>query len=340
MATTGIAVVGAGPWGLTLTGAFARIGQVQVRWICELDPERRARAGAAHPGTKVTSDAGEALRDPDVAAVVVAVEPARHHSVAMRALAADKHVFVEKPLTLSASDADEIGRSATARGLVLATGHLLLHHPAIREARQLVTMGRLGEPLTFVANRATPGPPRKPGSAWWALAPHDVSLALHLLDEVPAAVSADVAAWNREQEDDATTAVLWFSGGRTARIHVARFSPRKRRDMTIAGPRAALTFDELAPADCSLQLSTRPGKTVVVPVDQSDALGAQCRDFIARITRADTTEGNCAHAIDVVRVLEAGHRSMRRQGAAEPVVPVAVRADAAFSDTSSSFEAA
>jgi predicted dehydrogenase len=333
MPPVGIAVVGAGPWGQTLAGAFASLADVRVRWICELDPERRARAAAAHPGARPCGDAEEALLDPEVAAVVVAVDPARHHAVAMRALAADKHLFVEKPLALSARDAEEVRAVAAARGLVLAVGHLLLHHPAVQRARQMVTRGVLGEPLSFAAHRATPGPPRKLGSAWWALAPHDVSLALHLFGDRPRTVSAKGGAWGRAEEDNEATAELRFAGGRTARIHVARFAARKRRDMTIAGSHASLTFDELAATHEALRLWRPQQGTVVMPGDRHDTLGAQCLDFVARVARGDANDGDGAHAVDVVRVLEAGERSMRQQGAPQPVTaagsgPVAIPAPA------------
>src|SRR4051794_32221066 len=254
MRSVGIAVIGAGPWGVTLTGAFAKLPDAEVRWICELDEERRLRAGAMYPGVHLTSDADEALRDPAVKAVVVAGDPARHHPGGMRALAANKHLFVEKPLALTVRDAEEMDATARARDLVLAVGHLLLYHPAIARAQQIVDKGRLGDPLELTTYRTTPGAPRRLGSAWWALAPHDVSLALRLFGELPAVVTAKGDASGRAMEDNAATAALSFSSGRTARVHVARHAAGKRRDMTIRGPHADLTFDELAPPDQALRL--------------------------------------------------------------------------------------
>jgi predicted dehydrogenase len=310
----GIAVVGAGPWGLTLANAFARLPQVQLRWICDLEDERRGRARAAHPDAGVTPELGDVLRDPGVAAVVVAVDPARHAAVSRRALDAGKHLFVEKPLALSAADAKEIHRAALARGRVLSVGHVLLHNRAVRRAREIVAAGALGEPLAFASRRATIGAPRRPGSAWWALAPHDVSLALSLFGSFPTSVTATGRAWGELQEDNAATASLHFPGGRTASIHVTRFASHRRRDVTIAGPAATLTFDELAPTDELLRLLTREGGTSVLPVERADALRAQCLDFVTRVARGDASGSAGAHAVDVVRVLEACERSMRQGG--------------------------
>jgi predicted dehydrogenase len=337
MRPTGIAVIGAGPWGLTLMGAFASMPGVSLRWICELDDERRARAGAVHPGARLTNDVDAALRDRDVAAVVVAVDPARHHAVGMRALEAGKHLFVEKPLALSTRDAEEMCRVAAGRGLVLSVGHLLLHHPAIQRARQIVAAGVLGEPLRFSSRRLTPGAPRKPGSAWWALAPHDVSLALYLFNALPTVATTTGEARGAAQEDNAATAIFQFASGRTAAIHVERFAVSKRRETTITGTSGTLTFDELAAADQTLRLWTLQHGEVVVPVERRDALRAQCLDFVACVGRGDAGGGSGAHAVDVVRALEAGERSMRRQGTA---APAASASGAAIADATSSFEAA
>jgi len=319
MPAIGIAVIGAGPWGQTLTGAFAGLSEARVRWICELDDERRARAGAAHPDARLTGDADEALRDPAVTAVVVAVEPARHHDVAMRVLAAGKHVFVEKPLAQSVREASAVHQAAAGRGLVLGVGHVLSHHDATRRARQIVADGVLGETFTFESSRTTPGAPRRTGSAWWALAPHDISFALQLFARRPATVSATGTKWGQSGEDNAASAVLHFVDGRTARIEVARFAPRKRRATTVAGPAATLTFDELAAPEQTLRLWTPQHGTSPLPCDAVDALAAQCRDFLACVARGDASRGNGAHAVDVVAVLEAGERSMRRGGTPQPV---------------------
>jgi predicted dehydrogenase len=319
MSPVGIALVGAGPWGLTLARAFASLEQVRLRWICELDSERRDRAAAAYPRARITDTVDEVVGDTDAVAVVVAVEAARHHAVGMKALLARKHVFVEKPLALRASDAEELCATAEARGLVLIVGHLLLHHPAITRARQMLEDGVLGEPLYFQSRRMTPGAPRTPGSAWWALAPHDISLAIHLFGALPTTVTAAGGAWDQAGDDNVANGVLAFEDGRTAHIHVGRFSDGKRRETLIAGTRATLRFDELRP-ERALRLSTPGGNPAVVSYEYRDALLAQCGHFAASVARRDRHSGNGAHATDVARVLEAGERSMRNGGAAQRLV--------------------
>src|SRR6185437_9901193 len=109
----------------------------------------------------------EALADPDVAAAFVAVDSPRHHAVGMRVLEADRHLLVEKPLAMTVADAAELSGVAAERRRVLSVGHLLLHHPAVQRARQMITAGELGETLWLEAARLQPGPGRTAGSVWW-----------------------------------------------------------------------------------------------------------------------------------------------------------------------------
>jgi len=319
MYPVGVALIGAGPWGLTLGRAMARLPDVDLRWICELDPERRAGAAGIASGARLTGSLEEVLADPAVAAAFVAVDSARHHPVGLRVLQADRHLMVEKPLALTVADASELSALADARRRVLAVGHLLLHHPAVRQARKLIADGVLGETLWLETARLAPGPARTAGSVWWSLAPHDVSLALHLFDGVPTSVTAAGGGGRQPSEEVVVWATLHFDDGRLAHLHVASLAPEKKRGFSIVGSARALTFDELAPAD-ALRLHApgaagSAGQSEPVPVDVIDALGSQCRHFVSSVARCDTGAGNGAHALAVVRVLEAGARSMRAGGA-------------------------
>jgi len=168
---------------------------------------------------------------------------------------------------------------------------------------------------------------------------HDVSFALHLFAERPATVAASGTKWGQSGEDNAASAVLHFVDGRTARIEVARFAPRKRRATTVAGPAATLTFDELAAPEQTLRLWTPQNGTSLLPCGADDALSAQCRDFLACVARGDASGSHGTHAVDVVAVLEAGERSMRRGGAPQPVA-LATDAGSAARLEATSFEAA
>jgi predicted dehydrogenase len=248
----------------------------------------------------------------------VAVDSPRHHAVGLQVLRADRHLLVEKPMALTVADARELNTLADKRGRVLAVDHLLLHHPGIRRARQLLADGALGRPLWLEATRFATGAVRGGQSVWWSLAPHDVSLALYLFDAVPMAVTAVGGSTFPEQGGDDTVvwATLHFDDGRLAHVRVARQAAEKQRQFSIAGDRGALVFDELA-SDRALRVQVGTGgeRVEIVPVTGTDPLSAQCRQFVAGVSRDDPTAGNGAHALAVVRVLEAGSQSMRAGGA-------------------------
>ena len=312
----GVAVIGAGPWGATLARTFARVPGVRLRWICDLDEGRRAQALAAHPGVSITSAVDEVLADGAVSAAVVAVDAPRHHSVGLRVLGADRHLLIEKPLALSVSDAAALCEAAAARSRVLTVGHLLLHHPAVRRAKLMLDAGAVGTPLYFNAVRTVSGHARRGGSAWWTLAPHDVSLAVHLFGATPIAVSAASSLDPSGEFDIATFATLHFGDGRLAHVHVARLAAENERRFSLVGTDGALSFDELAPTP-SLRLRERVprDRLAEIPVEAGDALFSQCVHFAACAAANDANGGNAAHGLSVVRVVAAGARSLAAGGA-------------------------
>jgi predicted dehydrogenase len=315
-ATVGVALIGAGPWGLTLGRAAARLPNVDLRWICELDDQRRATAAAVAPGARLTAALDEALDDPAVAAALVAVDAPRHHAVGRRVLQADRHLLLEKPMAMTVAHASELSALAESRRRVLSVGHLLLHHPAIRRARELVQGGAIGQVLWLESMRLAIGPARSAGGAWWTLAPHDVSLALHFFGAIPDHVTA-VSRADQSQEM-VTWATLHFADGALAHIHVARRAPERRRGFQVVGSRRALSFDELTGGgELRVHDPGRPAGTPadVVPIEAADPLTAQCLHFVTGVARGDVSAGNAAHALAVVRVLEAGARSMQQGGA-------------------------
>jgi len=316
----GVALVGAGPWGATLARTLSRISETRLRWICDIDLERRMRVAAAHPGTAVAGSLDEVLADPEVGAAIVAVDSPNHHSVGLRVLAANRHLLVEKPLALSVADATALHDAARARRRVLTVGHLLQHHPAVTRARDLVAAGALGDLLGFESVRAVNPAGRKPQSAWWTLAPHDVSLAIHFFDAVPVMVSAVAGRRDPGDHDYVVYATLRFTDGRLAHVHVARGAAAAERRFSVIGSRRSLVFDELASHHplrfTGVETAAAGAPTPeIVPIDIVEPLSVQCRHFISCVSREDPSGGNGGHALAVVRVLEAGARSMEAGGA-------------------------
>jgi predicted dehydrogenase len=178
-----IAVTGLGYWGPNLARNFDDLGVLSA--LCDLDPELRERYASRYPNARMHSSFEDLLADEDVSAIVIATPVPTHYALARSALAAGRHVLVEKPPAMHAAEIDELVALAAERDLVLMPGHLLLYHPGIRKLKQLIDDGELGDVLCVYGNRQNLGIVRTNENALWSLGVHDLSVVLYLLDEEP-----------------------------------------------------------------------------------------------------------------------------------------------------------
>jgi predicted dehydrogenase len=308
--------------------AFARAKGARLVGIAELDGERLARAGAQHGDVLLVNDVEQLLTHPDVQAVAVAVDSPRHHAVAKRALLAGRHVLVEKPMALALADAVDLTELAERHDLVLMVGHVLLHHPGLGRARELIAAGDLGHVRYLHATRVGFGTVRPSESAWWSIAPHDIAAALYLCDAIPTTVSATGAGYLQLRQHDVAFATLTFGDGRIAHVHVSWLAPEKRRQLTVVGSHKMLTFDD-SDAQAPLRVHDRAfvsaaaragfigraGEVIAPPLPAVEPLLAECEHFVERVRLGALAPGEAARALGVMRVLDAGERSMRAGGA-------------------------
>jgi len=239
-----IGVVGLNYWGPNLARNFADLGMLS--WLCDLDEQRLAAAGARHPAANTTSSYDELLAS-DVAAVAIATSVPTHYTLAKQALEAGKHVFVEKPPAMRAAEIDELVALADERDLVLMPGHLLLYHPAVRKVKELIDSGELGDVLCVYGNRVNLGIVRENENALWSLGVHDLSVILYLLDEDPELATAQGTASIHPGVEDVVFCVLRFPSGKIAHMHLSWLDPHKMRKMTVVGREKMVVFDDMEP---------------------------------------------------------------------------------------------
>lgn len=336
MPTVGTAVVGASGWGRNVVRAFFVAAGSSLRWVCDLNPALLSGLGERFPGVGTTRSLDQVLADPAVRAVAVAVDSPNHFAVARAVLESGRHVFVEKPLALTAADAGVLCALAERAGLTLMVGHLLLYHPAIERIGTLIDAGDLGEVLYACTERVNLGIVRDGEDAWWSLAAHDVAVAIHLFRATPVSVSATGGAYLRRGIADVAFATLRFADGRTAHVHVSWLNPHKRRALTVVGSKKMLTFDDTA-ADEKIKIydkgavprlghttfaegvAVRVGDVVSPFVSNREPLLAECEHFISCIASGGRPRSDGRQGQAVVRVLEAGEASIQANG-----VPIAV----------------
>jgi predicted dehydrogenase len=328
-----VAIMGTGAWGINHVRAFARLKGAEVVAVCDPSPEARGRAQAQAPRARAASDPAEILGDPDIDAVVIATPAVTHAKLAEQALAAGKHVLVEKPLALSGADARAVVAASEQAGKVLMVGHLMLYHPAVDRLRKMVAAGELGTLYYLYAVRVNLGRVRRDENALWSLGPHDVSMILALLGQSPISVSARGGAYLQRNIEDVVFVTLRFASGVLASIQLSWLDPRKERRLTVVGSKKMVELDDAHPVEklrvydkgydrppefteYAEYLSIRNGDIHIPQVSMVEPLEVECKHFLDCIEHGKTPITGGASALEVVRVLEAAERSLAADGAA------------------------
>lgn len=339
----GTAVIGAGYWGPNLIRNAQATPRLEVRWLCDLDVERARVVLGRYSTVGVTASFEEVLADPGVRAVAVATPAASHHRLAKAALEAGKHVLVEKPVTTTVEESEELVRIADERGLVLMCDHTFCYTPVVRRIRELITSGALGEIQFFDSVRINLGLVQPDVDVLWDLAPHDLSILDFILpqDVRPVGVSAQAADPIGAGRSVVAYLTVHLSNGALAHIHVNWLSPTKVRTTMVGGSRRTVLWDDLNPTtrlavyDRGVDLTPpdqltedirhralvayRVGDMVAPALQDQEALRAVMAEFAAAITegRAALTDGRAGTR--VLTLLHAAARSLESGGLAVPV---------------------
>ena len=321
-----IAAIGAGYWGVNLIRVFHRLGVLGQ--ICDFDVSRLEHLAAEYPDVPVEASYQAILSDRSIDAVVIATPAETHFELATLALRAGKDVFVEKPMTLKADEAEELIELSGRLGRILMVGHLLEFHPAITRLQQLVDEGLLGRIEYIYSNRLNLGKVRREENALWSFAPHDISVILLLLKQLPIQVTAIGGTYLQPNIADVTVSTMLFNHGTRAHLFVSWLHPYKEQKLVVVGEKRMAVFDDVRKTD-KLQLYDKRidlvnGQFVVerptaesVEFPSDEPLRVECQHFVdcVRSRRSPKTDGHDAWR--VLKVLEASQRSLSMNG--EPV---------------------
>ena len=331
-----IAQIGFGYWGPNLARNLGTLAGPRWRYLVDLSAQRREKAASLYPHVKVTDDLDAVLADPELCAVVVATPAASHAALARRALAAGKHVFVEKPLALSVKDATELAVTADGSGLVLMVGHTFEFNPAVRAMKEYVDNGEIGEVLYLHSQRLNLGRIQSDINAFWSIGPHDVSIANYLLESSPEWVSARGARYLNQTVEDVMFVTAGYPGGILAHMHVSWLDPSKTRRTTVVGSKKMLVYDDMdadgrlkvfdkgadrldADAYGAWQYRLRDGAMHVPSLPMVEPLSAELRHFLECVESGRRPLVDGWNGVRTVAVLEAVDASLRAEGAKVPV---------------------
>jgi len=323
-----LAQLGCGYWGPNLLRNFSALANSRVKYVVDASAERRNFVQNNFPQTKTLETHQPALDDPEIDAVVIATPAATHFELALAALQAGKHVFVEKPMATKAAEVDELARCAKERGLVVMVGHTFIYNSAVRYVKKMIDAGDLGEIRYIYSQRLNLGRIRSDIDALWNFAPHDISIIQYWLgDATPLSVSRRGMAYMQDGIDDVVFLSLTYPGKIMANIHVSWLDPQKVRKMIVVGSKKMVVYDDIADDKIAIydkgidrravlgehmdfdnpraaQFSYRSGDILLPQVKFTEPLRVEAEHFIDCIKNETTPLTGLAHARTVVSILE------------------------------------
>lgn len=320
-----IAVVGAGHWGKNLIRNFEALDCLAA--VCDTDPKALESLRRTHPKLALYEDIDTMLQNPEVSALAISTPPASHYALAKKALQADTDIFVEKPLALSCQQAEELVSLAENRKQILMVGHVLNYHPAVIEMKKMMESGEIGKINYIYSNRLNLGRFRTVENILWSFAPHDISVIIDLLKEMPSAVGSQGGSYIHSDIADVTVSWLDFPSGAKAHIFVSWLHPYKEQRLVIIGDKKMVLFDDVKPRDKLIiynheidwtgrSPSPRPGQGEVRELARAEPLRVECEHFIdcLRTRKAPLTDGR--EGLRVLSILEACQQSLEERGKA------------------------
>ena len=326
-----LGMVGLGYWGPNLLRNFTQLDGCRLKTCCDLNEDSLRRARMQYPDIQITDDFPSLLQDPEIQAVVIATSAKTHYDLAKKAILAGKHVFVEKPLTLSVADAEELVELAKQNGRKLMVGHLMEHHPAVEMLKEIIRSGELGDIYYLYSQRVNLGKIRQDENALWSFAPHDISIIMYLLGSEPENVSARGQAYLQSGIEDVVFVNLLFPDKVMAHIQLSWLDPHKLRRTTIVGSKKMAVFDDMEPTEMiriydkgvanghsytsfGESLSLRFGDVRIPYIRMAEPLRLECQHFVECIQNGQYPKSDGEDGLRVVRVLHAAQESLDNGG--------------------------
>jgi predicted dehydrogenase len=325
-----LAQIGYGYWGPNLARNFYQLPDAKLAYMVDANPAALERAARLY-GCRTTTLVAEAVDDPTVEAVVIATPARTHFELVQTALLAGKHVFVEKPLAMSTAEARTLVELAEQKQRTLMVGHVFEYNPAVHFIKTAIQTGELGEVYYLYSRRVNLGRVQSDVNALWSIAPHDVSIALYLLDALPEAVSCQGASCLNGVVEDVIFLTLHFPGNVLCHIHVSWLDPSKVREMTVVGSRKMIIYDDVSaegkvriydkgvyrkgdPIYGEFQYKLHSGDILIPRIDMQEPLALECAHFVDCIRTGQRPQTDGENGLRVVAVLAAGQESLAAGG--------------------------
>jgi UDP-2-acetamido-3-amino-2,3-dideoxy-glucuronate N-acetyltransferase len=323
-----IAVVGTGYWGKNLVRNFYHLDALHT--VCDTREDVVRSFTKQYPGVSGVRSFSEVLADSAIQGVVLATPAVSHAAMSKAALLAGKDVYVEKPLCLSEEEGAELIELAEQQGRILMVGHLLWYHAAVIRLKELIDAGALGRIQYIYSNRLNLGKLRREENVLWSFAPHDISVTLGLLGEMPESIQAQGGNYLHSKIADTTVSLLNFASGVRAHIFVSWLHPFKEQKLVVVGDHKMAVFDDTAPWPEKLALyphsvewsgnipEAHKAEVEYVELEESEPLRAECQAFLDAIASGKPPYTDGLEGLNVLKVLNRCQQALE-SGATVPV---------------------
>jgi predicted dehydrogenase len=326
-----VGIIGYGYWGPQIARNFVGADDCEVSVICDKNPAALRRVQRAYPDVHTTCEVSEVLCSPEIDAVAVITPVWTHFDLARTALQNGKHVFVEKPFTSTAAQAEELIELAARKNLTIMVDHTFLFTGAVRKIRQLIDDGTLGKLYYYDSTRVNLGLFQHDVNVIWDLAPHDLSIMDYLIASKPECLVA-TGQTHLNGHQDVAYITVYFSDNMIAHFNVNWLSPVKVRTTLLGGEKRMVVWNDLEADEkikvydkgveikngqgvYDLLVSYRSGDMWAPKVTQMEALAAETRYFIECINSGETPFNDGVAGLRVVKLLEAADRSLAESAA-------------------------
>lgn len=314
-----IAQVGLGYWGKNIFRNLNELGVLHT--ACDSDSMTLKERKKQFPDIHFTNSFDEILQNPEIKAVAISTPAVTHYNLVRQSLLAGRDVFVEKPLSLTVREGEELVEIAERGKRILMVGHILQYHPAILKLKEIIDSGELGKVQYIYSNRLNIGKLRTEENILWSFAPHDISVILMLLAEEPINVFAFGGDYLNKGIYDTTLTTLEFQNGVKGHIFVSWLHPYKEQKLIVVGSKAMAVFDDVSKEKLFLyphKIDWKEGKIpiakkaehTVVSIDNAEPLKEELRHFVECILDRKTPKTDGSEGLRVLKILEAAERSL------------------------------
>jgi len=328
-----VGVVGGGYWGPNLMRNFRALPDCRLRVICDLSEDRLRHLRSLYPEVPGETKFENLLSDPELDAIVIATSVKSHFPMAKASLLAGKHTMIEKPMAASTAQCEELIALAREKGLVLMVGHTFLYSAPVRKIKEIVDSNEIGDIRYISARRLNLGLFQKDINVTWDLAPHDISIILYIMRELPHSINCRGGAHITPGVEDVTSMSLHFSKERSAIIQSSWLDPRKIREMTIVGSKRMIVYDDIQTQEkikifdvrvdrpphydtfAEFHYAYHYGDIHCPYIKQDEPLKTECQHFLDCIGQGSVPMSNGEAGMEVVQILEASSESLKKHGA-------------------------